>query len=141
MFLSDLPAFNALMNSLSAMLLIAGFIAIKKGKKEAHKKIMISAFISSSIFLASYLYYHFHFPMTPFPELGWIKTVYFFILFPHILLAVVMLPLIFATFYFAFKSDFVKHKKIAPITLGIWLYVSVTGVIIYFMLYHWFRNS
>ena len=138
--LSDLPAFNALMNSFSALFLILGFWAIKSGHKKLHKKLMIRALICSCLFLGSYLTYHFYHPVTPFPELGWIKTIYLVILFTHIILAVVMLPLIFMTFLYAFKERFEKHRKIAPITLAIWLYVSATGVWIYFMLYHWFKN-
>ena len=138
MTLSDLPAFNAFMNTLSAICLMSGFIAIKNQKKDLHKKLMIGAFVCSTIFLASYLTYHFYHPTTKFPELGWIKTGYLIMLFTHIVLAVVMLPMIFMTFFHAFKGNFDKHKKIAKPTFGIWFYVSVTGVLIYFMLYHWF---
>ncbi len=138
MSLSDLPALNASLNALASVLLFSGFIAIKNNKKELHKCLMISAFIVSSLFLASYLYYHFHFPTKKFPDLGWIKTLYYLILFPHIILAVVMLPMIFLTFVRAFKQDWEKHKKIARLTFPIWSYVSVTGVLIYLMLYQWF---
>lgn len=140
MSLSDLPTFNALMNSLSAFFLLLGFITIKKGQKKRHKNFMIAAFISSTIFLASYLVYHFYHPVTIFPDLGWIKTLYLIILFTHVVLAVVMLPLIFLSFKYAIKNQLDRHKKIAPYALGIWFYVSVTGVLIYFMLYHWFKN-
>lgn len=140
MTLSDLPAFNAFMNSLSAICLISGFIAIKNQNKVLHKRLMITAFIFSTIFLTSYVTYHFNHPTTIFPELGWIKTAYLIFLLVHVVLAVVMLPMIFLTFFHAFKGNFDKHKKIAKPTFGIWLYVSVTGVLIYFMLYHWFAS-
>jgi putative membrane protein len=137
--LSELPALNAGLNSLSALFLFTGFWAIKNKNESLHKKLMVSAFVTSALFLASYLYYHFHHPTTKFPDLGWIKTVYLIILFTHIVLAVVMLPMIFMTFYHAFKDNREKHRKIARLTFPIWSYVSVTGVLIYFMLYQWFR--
>ncbi len=136
--LSELPFLNACLNALATLLLFSGFIAIKKRKKQLHKNLMIGAFCVSSLFLASYLYYHFHFPTKKFPDLGWIKTLYYLILFPHIILAVVMLPMIFLTFVRAFKQDWERHKKIARLTFPIWSYVSVTGVLIYLMLYQWF---
>ena len=99
---------------------------------------MIAAFITSAIFLTSYLIYHFHVPSKKFPDLGWIKTVYFLILFPHILLAIVMVPMILKTFWHAFREEWDQHKKIARITFPIWIYVSFTGVLVYLMLYQWF---
>ena len=140
MTLSDLPAFNAVMNTCSSICLLSGFIAIKNNKKQLHKKLMISALVFSAIFLASYLTYHFYHPTTKFPELGWIKTGYLIMLFSNIILAVVMLPMIFMTFLHAFKGNFIKHKKIAKPTFAIWFYVSVTGVLIYLMLYQWFAS-
>lgn len=138
MTIQDLPTLNASLNSLSAILLLAGYLSIKNGKPELHKKLMISALIVSSAFLTSYLIYHWHVPSKKFPDLGWIKIVYFFILIPHIILAIVMVPMILKTFWHAFRGEWVAHKKIARITFPIWMYVSITGVIVYFMLYHWF---
>jgi putative membrane protein len=135
---SNLPAINAFFNLLSTICLLTGFAFIKKKNVEAHKKCMISALIFSAIFLTGYLIYHYHHGSTKFPDLGWIKTVYLLILFPHIILAIVMVPMILITFYHAFKGNFEKHKKIARITFPIWLYVSVTGVIIYLMIYQIF---
>ena len=132
---SNLPSLNAILNSCSAICLILGFISIKKRKVELHKKFMASAFIFSTIFLTSYLYYHYQVGHTVFPHTGLIKTIYLIILIPHIILAVIMVPLILTTFYFALKGNFESHKKIARWTLPIWLYVSFTGIIIYFMLY------
>lgn len=138
MQIQDLPTLNASLNAVSALFLLTGFIAIKNGKKELHKKLMFSALVVSAAFLTSYLIYHFHVPSKKFPDLGWIKIVYFLILFPHIILAVVMVPMILKTFWHAFRGEWEKHKKIARITFPIWMYVSVTGVVVYFMLYHWF---
>lgn len=138
MTVQDLPSLNAFLNTIAGVLLLLGYIAIKQGKKELHKKLMVSALVVSAAFLTSYLIYHYHVPSKKFPDLGWIKTVYFLILFPHIILAAVMVPMILKTFWHAFREEWESHKKIAKITFPIWMYVSVTGVIVYFMLYHWF---
>jgi uncharacterized membrane protein YozB (DUF420 family) len=138
MTVQDLPSLNATLNSIAGVLLLIGYIAIKKGKEELHKKFMVSALIVSAAFLTSYLIYHFHVPSKKFPDIGLMKTVYLLILFPHIILAVVMVPMILKTFWHAYRQEWVKHKKIAKITFPIWMYVSVTGVIVYFMLYHWY---
>jgi putative membrane protein len=100
---------------------------------------MLAALFFSACFLTGYLIYHYHHGSTKFPDLGWIKTIYLLILIPHIILAAVMVPMIGATFYFAFTENFDKHRKIARLTFPIWMYVSVTGVIIFLMLYHWFK--
>ena len=138
---TNLPAFNAAFNLLSTCCLVLGFYSIKKTPKNegAHKICMFLALIFSSIFLAGYVTYHYHHGSTKFPELGWIKTLYLAILIPHIILAVVMVPMILMTFNYALRGNFQKHKKIARITFPIWMYVSVTGVIIYLMLYHFFK--
>jgi putative membrane protein len=135
---SNLPALNAFLNSCSTICLILGFFSIKKGKVETHKKFMGSAFLFSAVFLVSYLYYHYQVGHTVFPHTGMIKTIYLIILIPHIILAALMVPMILATFYYALKGKFDSHKRIAKWTLPIWLYVSFTGIIIYFMLYRWF---
>ncbi len=116
-----------------------GYYSIKKKREETHKRFMISAFIFSSIFLAGYLTYHYNHGGTKFPELGWIKTLYLTILIPHVLLAVIMVPLILITFYHAFKDNREKHRKMARITFPIWMYVSFTGVVIYLMVHQWFK--
>lgn len=138
MTVQELPSLNAALNTVAGILLMTGFVAIKKGHKELHKKLMVSALVVSAAFLTSYLIYHYHVPSKKFPDLGWIKTVYLFILIPHIILAALMVPMILKTFWHAFRQEWDKHKKIARITFPIWMYVSVTGVIVYFMLYHWF---
>ena len=138
MTVQDLPSLNASLNSIAAVLLLSGYIAIKNNKRDLHRNLMVSALGVSALFLTSYLIYHYHVPSKKFPDLGWIKTVYLIILIPHIILAAVMVPMILKTFWHAWKEDWESHKKIARITFPIWMYVSITGVIIYFMLYHWY---
>ncbi|MBY0515940.1 MAG: DUF420 domain-containing protein [Bacteriovoracaceae bacterium] len=136
----DLPAINASLNGLSTILLALGFVAIKSGKKELHRNLMVSALVVSAAFLTCYLIYHAQVGSVPFPDLGWIKTVYLIILIPHIILAAVMVPMILKTFWHAFRQEWESHKKIARWTFPVWMYVSVTGVVIYFMLYIWFKK-
>ncbi len=132
-----LPHFQAFCNTSSTVLLLSGgyFIA-KKKDKESHKKCMAGAFLASTFFLVSYLTYHSIAGGLKFGGQGTVRGIYFFILGTHTILAAVALPMILVTFHRALKENFEKHKKIAPYTLGVWLYVSVTGVVIYAMLYH-----
>ncbi len=136
MTLHDLPAVNACLNSTSAVLLTAGYIFIKRGNKRAHRNCMIAAFLTSTIFLTCYLIYHYFEGRTDFKGEGWIRPVYFTILFTHTILAMVIVPLILMTFHRAIKERFELHKKIARWTWPLWMYVSVTGVVIYLLLYH-----
>lgn len=138
MTVQDLPSLNATLNSIAGVLLLSGYVAIKKNNKILHRNLMIAALGVSACFLTSYLIYHWHVPSKKFPDLGWIKTVYLLILIPHIILAAVMVPMILKTFWHAFRQEWDKHRKIARITFPIWMYVSVTGVIVYFMLYRWY---
>jgi putative membrane protein len=138
MTVQDLPTLNATLNSIAGVLLLSGYIAIKKGHKELHKKLMFSALLVSAAFLTSYLIYHYQVPSKKFPDLGIIKTIYLIILIPHIILAAVMVPMILKTFWHAWRQEWEKHKKIAKITFPIWMYVSVTGVLVYLMLYQWY---
>lgn len=138
MTLQDLPTLNASLNTIAGFLLLLGYISIKQGRKELHKKLMVSALIVSAAFLTSYLIYHYNVPSRKFPDLGWIKTLYLIILIPHIILAALMVPMILKTFWHAFRGEWEKHKRIAKITFPIWMYVSVTGVLVYLMLYQWF---
>lgn len=133
--LSDLPAVNAILNAISALLLSTGYFLIRGRKVTAHKVAMISAFVVSTLFLASYLYYHYHHGSTPFPGRGWVRSLYFTILISHIVLAAAILPLALTTLYRAWQGQFSRHVRIARWTLPLWLYVSVTGVVIYWMLY------
>jgi putative membrane protein len=134
--LSFLPAVNALLNSMSASCLILGYLAIRKGNRTRHIKMMLSALTFSFLFLISYLTYHTFHGDTSFQGEGWIRPLYFFILISHISLSVVVLPLVLTTVYYAATGNFNQHPKIARITLPLWLYVSVTGVLVYLMLYH-----
>jgi putative membrane protein len=140
-FISYLPHLNAILNSTSAVLLIAGYSFIKAGRVDAHRNCQLSAFLTSIVFLASYLTYHFYHGATRFLGQGIVRPVYFAILFTHTVLAVVIVPLILVTLYRALRQDFVRHRRIARWTLPLWLYVSVTGVIVYLMLYHMYPSG
>ncbi|MCC5929813.1 MAG: DUF420 domain-containing protein [Cyclobacteriaceae bacterium] len=129
-----LPHFNGIINTSTSILLIAGFWFISKGNITYHKNAMISAFVLGSLFLVSYVIYHASTDSTPFGGEGWIRTVYFFILISHIILAAVVVPFVLFAFYYALSNKIDKHKKVVKFTLPIWLYVSVTGVIVYLMI-------
>ena len=133
-WVANLPALNAALNSVSALLIIAGFSAIRKKKYIMHMKLMLTAFITSSLFLISYLVYHNFVGHVPFPGQGTVRTVYFTILISHIILSAFVVPLVLTSYYFAFSGKFKTHRKVSKWTLPIWLYVSVTGVVIFFML-------
>lgn len=135
-YISFLPHLNALLNTTSAILLLAGFRFIRQGRISAHRNCQLSAFFSSTLFLASYLTYHYFHGTTRFAGQGIVRLFYFTILTTHTILAVVIVPLIFITLYRAARGDFLRHKRVARWTLPLWLYVSVTGVIVYLMLYH-----
>lgn len=134
MQLTDLPHLNVALNGASVILLTAGYAAIKTKRVQLHKTLMLSAVAMSAAFLTSYLIYHFGVQLTR-PYTGNWRTLYLAILFSHIVLAMVNLPLVIATLYRALRSQFDRHRRIARITFPIWWYVSVTGVIVYFMLY------
>ena len=135
MTVTDLPALNATLNAISFVLLTTGWFLIKSGRRQAHKRCMIAALIMSALFLTSYVIYHLQVGSVPFQKTGWVRTVYFLVLVPHVILAVAIVPLILVTVSRALSDRFDKHKRIAKITLPLWLYVSVTGVIVYLMLY------
>jgi uncharacterized membrane protein YozB (DUF420 family) len=135
MSLFDLPTLNSILNSTAAVLLGAGFYFIKKRRIEAHKRCMVAAMAMSVAFLASYVIYHTYVGSVPFTGEGWIRPVYFFILITHIILAILIVPMVLRTAYFGFASRFDKHVRIARKTFPLWMYVSVTGVIVYLMLY------
>jgi uncharacterized membrane protein YozB (DUF420 family) len=133
---SDLPTVNAILNSTSAILLLVGWRLILRRQIQAHRICMASALTTSALFLASYLYYHYHTGSTRFPGTGTLRTVYLTILTSHTILAIVILPLILVTVARALRDDRPGHRRIARWTMPLWLYVSVTGVIVYWMLYH-----
>jgi len=134
--LADLPTLNAILNGTSALLLLIGFLFIQRKKVTAHKICMLAAFATSILFLTSYLTYHYHVGSVRFTGQGWVRPIYFTILISHTLLATTVVPLALITLYRAWKEQFVKHVRIARWTLPIWFYVSVTGVLVYWMLYH-----
>jgi len=133
--LGFLPSLNALLNFLSAISLCMGFIAIRKRKKALHKKMMLCALGFSAMFLVCYLIYHTFQGDTPYNGEGWQRYLYFFILISHVFLSILVLPLILTTVFFAARRNFSAHSQIARITFPVWLYVSITGVLVYLMLY------
>ena len=143
MNVNDLPAVNATLNALSTLFILAGWVMIRTERKVAHALCMVSALVTSAAFLACYLVYHFlkagH--VTHFTYPGWPKALYFFILGTHTPLAIVALPLLALTVIPAIRQRFDAHKRMARWTLPVWLYVSVTGVLVYLMLYVWFPSG
>lgn len=133
---SRLPALNAVLNGVSAGLLSLGYALIRARRRAAHRTAMLSAFGVSSLFLASYVVYHASAGSRPFTGTGWLRPVYFALLVSHMLLAAVIVPLALMTIWRALRGQFDRHRRLARWTLPLWLYVSVTGVVIYWMLYH-----
>ncbi len=134
-YISYLPHVNACLNGASALLLVSGYSFIRSRNVAAHRACQLAALGVSILFLASYLTYHYHHGATTFKGQGLVRPIYFTILTSHTILAVVIVPLVTWTFYRAFRQDFQRHRRIARITLPLWLYVSITGVIVYLMLY------
>ncbi len=135
--IGDLPTLNAALNGTSAILLALGYLFIRRKKVDLHKACMVSAFGTSTLFLVSYLIYHYHAGSKPFLGEGWTRPVYFAILISHVILATVTLPLTIVTLARGLRGRFEKHRSIARWALPVWLYVSVTGVAVYLMLYRW----
>jgi uncharacterized membrane protein YozB (DUF420 family) len=131
----DLPALNAALNATSAVLITVGWVLIRRGQRLAHKRVMLAALTSSALFLVSYLTYHAQVGSVRFQGQGPIRTVYFTILLTHTILAVVIVPLVLITVTHGLRERFDRHRRIARVTLPLWAYVSVTGVVIYWMLY------
>lgn len=135
MSVTDLPGVNAMLNATSAVLLATGYVLIRQGRREAHRRAMLAALASSALFLTSYLYYHFHVGSVKFQGQGPVRTLYFTILLTHTVLAVTIVPLVVLTVVPALRERFDRHRRMARVTLPLWAYVSVTGVVIYWMLY------
>ena len=133
-WVSNLSAVNAALNSLSTVFLLLGFREIRARNFSKHMRFMIAAFITSALFLVSYIVYHHFVGDTPFTGQGFIRPVYFFILISHIVLSIFVVPLVLSSFLFAFSGKFSTHRKVSKWTFPIWLYVSVTGVMVFFML-------
>ena len=135
MTLQDLPAVNASLNALSGILLLVGYSLIRQGRIETHRKVMIAAFVTSSLFLLCYVVYHAQVGSVRFTRQGLVRPVYFTILITHVTLAAAVLPLALITLSRGLKARYARHRAIARWTLPIWLYVSITGVIVYVLLY------
>jgi len=134
--LSLLPHLNAFLNTTSAVLLLTGYYFIRRGKIRSHRTCQIAAVVTSTLFLISYLTYHYYHGDTKFLGQGIVRPFYFTVLITHVCLAIVIVPLVLITLYRATRGDYIRHRRIARWTFPLWLYVSVTGVIVYFMLYH-----
>ena len=132
--LSFMPAVNASLNGLAAVLITSGYVSIRRRRPDLHKYFMVSAFFASTLFLLGYVAYHFVHGDTHYPGTGAIRAVYLIMLASHVALSAVALPLTLVSFFFAFRRSFTKHRKVVKYTLPIWLYVSVTGVLIFVML-------
>jgi uncharacterized membrane protein YozB (DUF420 family) len=132
---TDLPALNATLNGIATLLLALGWVFVRRRDLAKHRLCMIGALVASAAFLASYVVYHYHAGSRPFPHEGPIRMVYFAILITHVILAAAIVPLVLMTVSRAFREQFARHRAIARLTLPLWLYVSVTGVIVYWMLY------
>ncbi len=135
MSIRDLPALNAVLNGLSALFLLMGYACIRAGRRDAHRAFMLAAFGSSTVFLASYLVYHAQVGSVRFRGEGLLRTLYFAILISHTVLATLIVPLVLMTLFRALRGRFEAHRRIARLTLPLWAYVSVTGVVVYWMLY------
>ena len=136
MQISDLPAINATLNAMAAIFLTTGYVLIRRGRRELHKRCMLAALTTSALFLVCYIVYHANTGSRPFPGQGVIRVVYFAILITHVVLAAAILPLALTTAARGLTAQYDRHVRIARWTLPVWLYVSVTGVVIYLMLYH-----
>jgi len=147
MQLQDLPLINAILNSCSALLLLAGYVAIKRDQKERHKRCMVSALITSTLFLTCYVIYHvgmqrvYGSAHTRFVDPAWFRPWYLALLASHLLFAIAIVPMVLMTVYHAIRGNFEKHRKIARWTWPCWMYVSVTGVVIYLLLYRIFPQT
>ena len=133
--ISYFPAIDAALNATSALLLTIGYVFVRRGNVRAHKACMLSAVITSTLFLVCYIWYHAHHGVTHFPGHGGVRAVYFTLLTSHTILAVIIVPLVGVTLYRAWRKMFERHKRVARWTLPLWIYVSVTGVVVYCMLY------
>ena len=135
MTVDDLPTLNASLNALSAALAIAGFVCVKRRKITAHKALMLAAVFTSACFLTSYVIFHLTGEAKRFAGAGWLRLAYFAMLISHVVLAVAVVPMVLASVYYGLRNRLARHVRIARWALGIWLYVSITGVTVYFSLY------
>jgi uncharacterized membrane protein YozB (DUF420 family) len=133
-----LPTLNAILNATSGILIVIGFLFIRQRRINAHRACMIAAVCSSILFLISYLVYHYHHGATRFPGTGWVRPFYFILLISHTILAAVIVPFVIVTLVRAFRGQFARHLRVARWTFPMWLYVSITGIVVYLMLYHFY---
>lgn len=138
MNVTDLPALNAVLNTTSTVLLVVGYVFIRRRRPAAHRNCMLAACATSLAFLVSYLVYHYHVGHTRFVEPAWFRPIYLTILFTHLVLAIAIVPLVLLTLARALRGQFERHRAVARWTWPLWMYVSVTGVLIYWLLYHQF---
>jgi uncharacterized membrane protein YozB (DUF420 family) len=136
MDLSFLATVNAILNAISALWLLLGYVNIKRGREATHKRFMLSALVTSALFLTSYLVYHYAVGSVPYPHHDWTRPLYFAILIPHVLLAALMTPFIVVAVRHAFKGQFQKHRRIVRWLWPVWMFVSISGIAVYLMLYH-----
>ena len=136
MNVAHLPALNAVLNLISTVFLMLGYINIRRKRPDVHKKYMLAALVSSGLFLVSYLIYHYQVGSVPYPHHDWTRPVYFTILLPHIIFAGLMGPFILAAVWYALKGDFARHTMITRLLWPVWMFVSLSGIAVYFMLYH-----
>ena len=135
MSISDLPTLNACLNSVCALLLLCGYISIRRGNREVHKRFMIAALITSILFLTSYVIYHANAGSVQYTKEDWTRPLYFAVLIPHIILATVQVPFIIVLVWHAWHESFDRHKRLARWIWPVWMFVSVSGVVVYLMLY------
>ena len=135
MHTADLPTVNAGLNTLSTCFLTLGYLFIKNGRPVGHKRCMLAALGSSTFFLASYLIYHYHVGAVPYPRHDWTRILYFTILIPHVIMATVMVPFILSAVCYAWREEFYKHRQLARWVWPTWMFVSISGVAVYLMLY------
>lgn len=131
----DLPTLNAGLNTLCALLLVRGFLQIRRGARQAHQKSMLAALACSALFLCSYLVYHVQVGSVPYPHHDWTRPLYFAVLIPHVILAALMAPFVGLVVWRAYNQDFARHRRLARWVWPAWIFVSVSGVVIYLMLY------
>lgn len=141
MSVGDLPAVNATLNGVSAVLLACGFAAIRRRNIRLHRALMLAAFATSTLFLASYVTYHVSAEPVRFRGQGWVRPAYFLLLVSHIILAAALVPMVLVTLARALRGRFDAHRRLARVTLPIWFYVSITGVLVYVALYHLFQTG
>ena len=134
-WIAALPTLNASLNAIAGVFLVVGFVLIKRRRIAAHRRAMIAAFVTSALFLVSYVVYHANAGSRPYHGTGALRVLYFSILIPHVILAAAVLPLALLTLHRGLIRDDARHRKIARVTLPIWLFVSITGVVVYLMLY------